>query len=363
MQPRPTIKRHLVTPIHVESADLAALKRRSVQSLHFFLILASNIEWTYNPYVKFMDEPLRNDMDLKQLRYLSAIAHWGSFTAAAESLFIAQPALSIQMAKLEGEVGQQLLERGKYGARLTEFGREFLTRAEKILRDVEELESLGRRDSPKQVTVRIGVPPLVSKLLTVPLLTEVRQHHPWISLSVHEAMSGTLRNQLHRGELDLAVLHNVSPAEFPNAVTLLSEKLIVCARVDAKLGKGKTLSIKRIDSVPIISTTTANASRILLEEIAQAAGISLNIVAEVDSLERMSELVLQGLGCVVFSPLGKAAWGSEQDRFRSWELTGVTEMWRTTLVNSPRKRPSHGAQTIATLVTSLSFVLQKQTLT
>jgi len=77
-------------------------------------------------------------MELHQLRYFCAVAHHGNFTRAAKAENVAQPSLSQQILKLEAELGAKLFDRFPRSARLTQFGRTFLFRAEGILRQVGE---------------------------------------------------------------------------------------------------------------------------------------------------------------------------------------------------------------------------------
>src|SRR6266404_5928315 len=84
-------------------------------------------------------------MELHQLRYFCAVAHNGNFTRAAKAENVAQPSLSQQILKLEAELGARLFDRFPRSARLTQFGRTFLFRAEAILRQVSEARTDGIR--------------------------------------------------------------------------------------------------------------------------------------------------------------------------------------------------------------------------
>ncbi len=81
-------------------------------------------------------------MEIRQLSYFLAIARCGSFTSAANTLFVAQPALSVQINKLEGELGCALFDRGARGVRLTPAGEELLERAEPIIASIEPSATL-----------------------------------------------------------------------------------------------------------------------------------------------------------------------------------------------------------------------------
>src|SRR5438094_5455838 len=105
-------------------------------------------------------------MDLRQLRYFTAVAERGSFSAAASALNVAQSALSRHVQLLEQEVGGPLLERGARGVTLSEAGRLLLDRARYILGEVETLrDAVTARNQEVTGTVRFGAPPSLAYVL------------------------------------------------------------------------------------------------------------------------------------------------------------------------------------------------------
>ena len=169
-------------------------------------------------------------MELRQLRYFVAIARHGSFSAASLHIGVAQPALSTQIANLEKEIGQPLFDRHARGARMTDAGETFLDHAVAILQRVDEARlALRPKVLPGATEITIGVPPLISMMLTVPLVEAVARDLPGVSLKIIEGMSGALRGWLADGSLDLAFLHNVDREEFPNAVPIIRENLFAAA--------------------------------------------------------------------------------------------------------------------------------------
>ena len=103
-------------------------------------------------------------MEIHQLRYFCAVARNGTFTRAAEAERVAQPSLSQQILKLEAELGAKLFDRLSRSARLTEFGRVFLPKAEQILRELSEakaeiLDMCGKENGE----VSIGAIPTIGR--------------------------------------------------------------------------------------------------------------------------------------------------------------------------------------------------------
>jgi LysR family nitrogen assimilation transcriptional regulator len=139
-------------------------------------------------------------VNLRRLKYLVDVVDIGGLTQAAEVLFIAQPALSQQLATLEGEVRQQLLVRTKRGVTPTEAGKALYRHAQIILRQCEQarvdMEAAGQ-----------GVSGQVSLALSLPLLRTVRARHPGILLYLSENYGTTLSELIMNGRMDLAVLY------------------------------------------------------------------------------------------------------------------------------------------------------------
>jgi DNA-binding transcriptional LysR family regulator len=155
-------------------------------------------------------------MELRQLRYFVAVAEERSFTRAAEKLWIAQPGLSTQIRRLEGELGIRLFERHTRGVDLTVAGELFLDRARVTLVAAEAARSTGRDLQAGLVgSIRLGVATCASWRGTSALLATFARERPDVEVTVSESYGGTLIRDLRDGRLD-AVLAPVmfAPAEF-----------------------------------------------------------------------------------------------------------------------------------------------------
>jgi LysR family nitrogen assimilation transcriptional regulator len=165
-------------------------------------------------------------MELRQLRYFLAIAEHGTFSKAAGKVYVAQSALSHQLAQLEDELGAQLFVRSRRGVELTEAGTVFHTYATSILRQVEDAASsvAGLTDSPAGKVV-FGIPHSASHALALPLLKAVRQELPNVQLELTEELTGNLTRQLLAGSLHMAILFDDGTLDDFIAEPLVSEKM------------------------------------------------------------------------------------------------------------------------------------------
>lgn len=146
-------------------------------------------------------------MELHQLRYFTGVARSGNFTRAAERARVAQPSLSQQILKLEDELGARLFDRLGRTARLTAFGREFLPRAEAILREVGDAKiAIQEMAGAERGRVVLGVIPTIGPHFLAPRLTSFRKQHPDVTVSIVEETTPGLLEQLRAGTIGLALL-------------------------------------------------------------------------------------------------------------------------------------------------------------
>jgi len=156
-------------------------------------------------------------MELRHLRYFVAIAEEGSFSSAAERLWVAQPGLSTQIRRLEAELGVKLFLRHTRGVDLTDAGELFLERARTALAAAEAALATGHDLEAGLVgTIRLGLTTEAGWSLTPELLAEFGRARPGVELTVFESFGGTLLRDLRDGRLD-AVL---APSMFGSAELL-----------------------------------------------------------------------------------------------------------------------------------------------
>jgi LysR family transcriptional regulator, hydrogen peroxide-inducible genes activator len=169
-----------------------------------------------------------NNLTLKQLRYVDALARHGHFGQAAEACAVTQPALSMQIKELEEGLGGRLFERGARQVRLTGLGEEIAARARDILRAVDELEEVARtrRDGPGG-RLRLGVIPTIAPYLLPRLIRDLAARYPGVDLQVRETQTERLIGELLDGRLDTALV--ALPVSEPalDEVALFSEGFVL----------------------------------------------------------------------------------------------------------------------------------------
>ena len=245
------------------------------------------------------------DLDLKQIESFVRVAELGSFTRAAGQMQVPQPLLSRHVRQLEVELHQSLLARNGRGVTLTEAGRVLLEHARGILHQVavarEELEAVRGALSGR---VSIGLPPSLSKLITVPLTFEFRQRMPKAQLSLTEGFSLLMVESLRAGRLDMAVLYNPAPSPDLEMSLLHEDALILIAGRQAQRDQkspalAASVSLTALSELPLIAPSRPNAFRLLIESEMTRIHRKPRIVLEIDGLNAILELVREGLGYAV----------------------------------------------------------------
>ena len=236
-------------------------------------------------------------MELRQLRYFVAICEYGTFSKAAEKVFVAQSALSHQLAQLESELGAALFHRSRRGVALTEAGEAFHAHAVSILRQVDDarasVASIG--DTPAGKVV-LGIPHSASNALALPILAAVRAELPRVELELTEELTGNLTRQLLSGSLHLAILFDDGQLDDFVVEPMVSER-----RAD-QLGKPKRRSVSFDDALrsPLILPAQPHGVRPIIEMAASRAGLpAANVIADISSISILRTSLLAGMGCTI----------------------------------------------------------------
>jgi DNA-binding transcriptional LysR family regulator len=199
-------------------------------------------------------------MELRHLRYFTAIADFGSLTAAARNLNVSQSSVSEQMLDLETEVGGALLDRSGRSVRLTAQGLIFLEEARKTLEAAQRTLDLTRQSLHGEVgALSIGFFLWGAGGFFPRLIREFRQRHPGIRLSLHDMQAHQQLPALEDGTLDVGLTR---PLEAPHDRSLRSELLyrdpiVVALRRDHPLA-GKSIHIRQLQAENLVAIPRPN---------------------------------------------------------------------------------------------------------
>jgi len=244
-------------------------------------------------------------VDLRRLEYFVAVAEAGSFSKAAAVLVMSQPALSQQVAALEQETGQRLLNRTGRGAEPTEAGLALLAHARAIFELAERARAdMRERQLIPSGRITIGLPPRVAHAMTADLVERFRAEFPDAAISVEEGLSIRLREWLVAGRLDVAVLFDPPASPLLSIETVARESLVLMASTPLP----SRIRLAEVAALPLVLPSKPNSLRQLLESEARPRGSLLKVVAEVDSIKTVLSLVARGVAATVLPASAIREW-------------------------------------------------------
>ncbi|BEN88807.1 HTH-type transcriptional regulator GltC [Serratia marcescens] len=239
-------------------------------------------------------------MNFRRLKYFVKIVDIGSLTQAAEVLHIAQPALSQQLATLEGELKQQLLIRTKRGVQPTEAGNILYAHAQTILRQCEQAQSaVNSAGQAMSGQVSLGLASgSTAAQLALPLLQSLRDQQPGILLSLHENSGAALAGQVANQTLDMAMVYGAKMPAGLHAIALMREDLYLVA-TRAVPHPGNSVELLDVARLNLFLPREGDAVRNQLEEAMALRKLAINVVGEIESSGALSAAIAGGLGATV----------------------------------------------------------------
>jgi DNA-binding transcriptional LysR family regulator len=241
-------------------------------------------------------------IEVRRLRVLRALADHGTVTAAAEVLHLTPSAVSQQLAALESEVGQELLERRGRRVAITSAGRLLLTHADAILTEVERAEEAMRLHADGATgEIRVAAFASAISLLVAPSLARLRETSPGLRLVVRDAEGHQAVTQLLDGEVELAIAveHRGSPAPDDarlNRIPLYSEPFVALIPPDHPMTKADSLDLTTLAADDWVMTSAGNPIRDVVLLACEQAGFQPRIVHHSDDFRAVAALVAAGAG-------------------------------------------------------------------
>lgn len=296
-------------------------------------------------------------MELSQLRTLIHVAELGSLSKAADRLHVAQPALSRQIRLLEAELGVPLFVRHGRGMILTQAGQDVARHALRVMAELDEIRaSVADDNAPLRGHVSIGMPPTVADLLSEPLVTAFRAHHPDATLRIVSAYSNHLLDWMHRGEIDAAILYDPKSARSLRVQPLLQETLFLIGPPGAGLSPAAPVAFADLQGQRLLLPSPTHGLRAILDRCAQDCGFALHVPVETDSYATLKSLVRGGHGFTIL-PLAPIHADLAQGQLCAAPLRDPVPLRRLVLANPSDRTVArlarHAGQILAATVTGM----------
>ena len=243
-------------------------------------------------------------MTLQQLQYFLAAVEHGSFSAAADSLHLAQPSLSEQIRRLEAELGSPLFARGGRGLELTEAGKLLRPHAERTVAAADEARASVREVTQLTGgTVSFGTFGNAPSQLLSDLVQDFRNKHPQVRVRLMGLNSSTVADAVRDGRLEAGLISLPIDDTGLEVKPLARDEIVLWSRDPERLRE--PMSIVRLMERPLILSDARfgwnDPTRRQLLERAQREGVRLEPEIEVEYIEAALELAARGLGDTIAS--------------------------------------------------------------
>lgn len=236
-------------------------------------------------------------LHLKRLSYLVAIADYQHFGKAAESCFISQPTLSMQLRKLEQELDVVLVERHTKQVILTPTGQAVVNQARTILQQVQSLQDYAQQQNPYNTTLHLGLIPTVGPYLLPHIIPQIRDSLPNLQLFLHEEQTYDGLSLLRGGQLDAMILALPLPHQNFKHFHLYNERFYVATPNNHKLTAHTKVTSDLIPSEELLLLKEGHCLRDHALDICQKPGN--NPYFEATSLETLRFMVASGNGLTI----------------------------------------------------------------
>jgi len=263
-------------------------------------------------------------MDLKQLRYFCKVAETNSMTRASDEVYISQPALGMQIKRLEEELDVTLFTRHSRGVTLTSAGRLLKSHADEILKRVEiAKQELRRYRLRPSGTVRVGVTPALGSVLAPNLLEICFERTPEIHLSFVQGFSPRLDKLFQQERLDLTFSHT-SLAGDPRVLSfpVFWEKLYLVGSTESAADLPSPIPFRDIIPLSILIDSRSQRTQEMLLEAAAAVQLEFENLVLIESINIRREMVLGGRGFGVV-PLALFAKEIDAGAVRALEISDM----------------------------------------
>ena len=270
-------------------------------------------------YKSNMEVEMKDMIDEHEWRSVLQVAQDGTFSLAAQHLFISQPSLSQCIKKIEGELGTNLFDRSQTPVTLTEAGRLYVQQARKMQRLHKELVT----QTADLAALRTGHLVIGSSrtrsicYLMQPIL-EFHRMFPGIRLTVLDNPVCALREAVLQGQVDFVLLYAPLPEKQFQTVPLLKERVLLAVPMDSPLAQPfggeqpvpyPQISFAKLEGMPFIKLQAGRVMTDIYEDLCRQTGTSPDIVLEASTILGAAHICSEGLGATLVTDMIVRRWG------------------------------------------------------
>jgi DNA-binding transcriptional LysR family regulator len=240
------------------------------------------------------------DLNLREIRAFIAVAEAGSFTRAAVRLHLSQPALTVQIRRLEEMVGARLFDRNSRNVALTPVGRELLPVLQRSLREMEHVLLDARALSDGSTgTVRIACLPSFAASLLPDLVRDFRRDVPGAAFDIRDVVANVVNGLIRREEVDLGLTGGEPEDPLLEVLHAGEDRLCVVCPLDHPLNGKRRITLESLTGFPLVLTASGTSVRAIVDAAFEQAGVAPAITCEPTYMMTAVAMVRAGLGLTI----------------------------------------------------------------
>ncbi|RVD79868.1 Transcriptional regulator [Pseudomonas koreensis] len=271
---------------------IAGILKRHLHHEKYYVV----IYFITNCYALDLDPGMTN-MNLKALMCCVEVARQGSFTKAAQSLHIAQPALSMAITRLEEELGVTLFNRAARQITVTAEGKSFLARVEVALLELDmarqELRDLAHGHSGE---IRLGVPPMFGINYIPQVLNAFGKQYPDIVMTVIEGSADDISQRLESRDIDVALLESRRVESGWDSVLLGTDEMVLCMNDSHPLSGEAFIEACHLQDEKMVLFDQSFLQRHMFDTFCDASGTRYQIALQTNFVSLVIKATLDGMG-------------------------------------------------------------------
>ena len=276
-------------------------------------------------------------MDLKQMHYFTSLFEEGSVTRAARRLNIVQPALSMQIAKLEAEIGQKLFQRSSQGMSPTPAGQRAYDLLVPILRDLAAArERIAEGSGTITGRVSVGVIASVSHSVLASALDTFSREHPAVEVSVAEGYTTGLSDWVQAGLLDFAIVNRAGLRRDLPVTPIMDEEMVVVASAAVDLPVSSPVLLRDLPKLKLVIPSKRHGLRRVIDHAVEGEDFDLAPRLEIDTLTAIESLVTRSDWSTILPGIALHR-GLASGALKAHRIVGPRISRRIVGVRSPRR--------------------------
>jgi LysR family hydrogen peroxide-inducible transcriptional activator len=281
-------------------------------------------------------------MNLKDLKYLVALADTAHFGKAAERSFVSQPTLSAQLKKLEEYLGVKLVERRPKNVQLTDVGKQVVMRARRMLNENDEIIALARSNAdPFAGKLKMALIPTIGPYLLPRVMPKLRKSLPQLRLMLYEYQTESLLKRLRDGEIDLGIMALPAAQDGIESRKLYEEDFTVALPNDHPLAAKSSIKVQDLKGHTLLLLEDGHCLRDQALEVCSRVDVREAEDFRATSLETLRQMVVAGLGITLLpdyaveSPFGSQRGLAVRRFHKPVPSRTVGAVWRKSSTRAP----------------------------